>query len=248
MTTNRTQLATNMSNRQKIITVAVVIVVAILIWQVIGLFRGGSQTSMPVPHAPAGAPAAGAGPNAIAPPPQNIPQQAQLLQQQQQQPLSQREAELVKLQQETQAKYLSALNELQMLKVEKDIAETNKAIMAARLDTITAQKNIIDLLKPAETATASSYAPGLVNPVAAGASQTTTVTPTASQDVYIVLSVTKLQNRWSAVLGYQGKLFSVFEGDVLPIDGSKILTIDRSGVLLELKDGTRKKVSMVPII
>jgi hypothetical protein len=62
-----------------------------------------------------------------------------------------------------------------------------------------------------------------------------------------VISVSQLQNRWGAVLGYQGNLYSVFSGDVLPPDGSKVISISKSGVILE-KNGIRTLVSMVPVI
>ena len=60
--------------------------------------------------------------------------------------MSQREMELLAQQKQIEAKYIAALNELQALRLEREIAETNKAIIDAKLGTITAQKNIIDLI------------------------------------------------------------------------------------------------------
>ena len=149
--------------------------------------------------------------------------------------MSAQELELVRLQQETQAKYVAALNELQMLKIAREIAQTNQAIAAARLATVTAEKNTLLLLSPPPPA----YAQGLVTPVSG--------TPSMSSPGYTVVSVSQLQNRWNAVLGYQDKLYSVSIGDVLPSDGSTVVSISRSGVVLE-KDGAKRKISMVPII
>lgn len=156
------------------------------------------------------------------------------------------------LQQATQAKYLEALNELQMLKVQKDIAETNKAIVTANLDTVTAQKSMVDLLQPAKPeATPATYSQNLVNPTGANAGVTpaaTPGTPVQASDSYTAISVSHLQGRWNAVMGYQGKLMNVFIGDTLPADGSQVINIDKTGVTLKLKDGTTKKISMVSII
>jgi type IV pilus biogenesis protein PilP len=166
-------------------------------------------------------------------------------------PLSDREQALMALQQETQAKYLAALNELQMLKVQKDIAETNKAIVTAKLDTVTAQKNMVDLLEPSKpVATQADYSQNLVNPTGASAGVTPggAAASSAPVDTYTVISVSHLQGRWNAVMGYQGKLMNVFVGDVLPADGSQVTNIDKTGVTLKLKDGDTKKISMVSII
>lgn len=167
-------------------------------------------------------------------------------------PMTERELQLIKMQQDLQTKYLAAINELQMLKVEKDIAETNKDISKAKLDSITAQKDIVDLLAPKVTTTTESYVKGLDQsanqPPPSGESiqQATTISSTPTVG-YTVISVTKLRGDWTAVIGASGKLYSVKAGDVLAADGSVVLGINRSGVLLE-KEGKRTKISMVPII
>lgn len=163
-------------------------------------------------------------------------------------PLTPREEQLMKLQEETEAKYIAAVNELQMLKVEKDIAETNKAIVTAKLDTVTAQKSMVDLLAPPAPPqpTQADYAKNLAAGQAGGAPTTGTTTTTAP--TYTVISVSHLQGRWNAVVGYQGKLFNLFVGDVLPSDGSTVTSISKSGVTLRATDGTTKTLSMVSII
>ena len=237
MTTDRAQLPGGGSSRQKIIAGVVLVVFAFLAWQIYGMFAGGSSTS-----APAGS-AGTAMPTMPSPQPAQLPQVAKA-------PLTEREQALMALQQETQAKYLAALNELQMLKVEKDIAETNKAIVTAKLDTVTAQKNMVELLQPPKPEVApATYSQNLVNPTGANAGVTPGVpTANAPVDNYSVISVSHLQGRWNAVMGYQGKLMNVFVGDVLPADGSVVTNIDKSGVTLKLKDGATKKISMVSII
>lgn len=268
MAEGKLQAVTNMPTRQKVTIGVFVVVILIVLWEVMGLFGGGTPSTPPIrtSTAPGGAMTAG-GPGgtmggAPVSPMQQQPQGAQLIKQE---PMTQREMELMKLQQETQAKYLAALNELQLLKVSKDIAETNQAIAKAKLATIAAEKNIVSLLSPPiPQVTPAGYAASLVNPTSGAAApaqppveqpaqaptpQATTTTTTTTQQApsYTVVSVSQLQYRWSAVLGYQGNLYNVSIGDVLPADGSKVVSIDKSGVWLE-KNNTKKKISLIPII
>lgn len=241
MTTSRP--TSTMTTRQKVIIVSFVIVLIFLAWQVYGLFGGGGggtvatapSTTSPTSAVPPTGPA-------ISP---NVPQPASLSKPAA--PLTPQEAELLRQQKELEAKYLAAVNELQMLRIEREIAETNKAIMAAKFDTISSEKHIVDLLKPQPLVTPGSYAAGLETPVAP---QPTTPVPqptTPTIESYQVISVTQINYKWTAVLGYQGNLYSVQVGDVLPADQSKVISIDKTGVVL-LKDSTRKKLSLVPII
>lgn len=245
MRSDKLQGLSKLTTRQKVTGGILVVVVLVILWQVVGLFGDSSTASV----APTPTPAHG-GPMAAAP--QNTPQAAQLPKQE---GASQRELELVKLQQDTQAKYLEALNELQMLRVTREIAEANQAISTAKLNSITAQKKIVDLLvTPEPQVMPTDYARSLVAPVSSGATvrptnMPTTLPPTSMQPEvnYTAISVSQLQNKWNAVLGYQGTLYNVMVGDVLPADGSKVVSIDKSGVVLE-KDGAKKKISLVPII
>lgn len=252
MADGKFQAVANMTTRQKATIGLFIVVLLIVIWQVAGLF-GSNDSSAPPPQRAANMPAVTA-PGAAAPAvPATLqrPQAAQLIKQQA--PLSQRELELMKLQQETQAKYLAALNELQLLKVSKDIAETNQAIAKAKLETISAEKNIVNMLAPPPPpVTPAAYASGLVNPASAAAPEQTPPSPPANavtqqETNYTVVSVSLLQYRWSAVLGYQGSLYNVSVGDVLPPDRSKVVSIDKTGVWIE-KDNTKRKLSLVPII
>src|SRR3990167_10492438 len=246
-----------MTPRQKATAGLFVIIVLIILWQAKGLFWGGEEAAPPASLSTINAGGAispsasgGASPPQLTPQPESLPRSSAM---------SPREMALLKLQQETEAKYITALNELQMLKIERQIADVNKAIMSAKLDTITAQKNIVNLLTvPQPQVTRSSYTQGLLGPstteeAAAAASLSSAQAPqqqvsTTNQEVsYTVISVSQIKYKWNAVLGYQGRLYSITVGDVMPLDGSKVVSIDGSGVVLE-KDGVRKKISLVPII
>lgn len=250
------------STKQKVIGIILILIFLFLAYMVYGMFSGGSKTPAADLQAnkmasntmsatsPGGVPAAamhpGSGPNNLQPQ-MNIPQAMPLPKPTAQ---TEREAQLMKLQQETEAKYLAAVNELQMLKVEKDIAETNKAIMAAKFETVQSQKGIVDTLAPKVEVPPGGYGAGLVNPtgvIGGGAPTAPPTAPVQPQESYTVVSVSQLEYRWSAVLGMGGKLYNVYINDVLPPDGSKVVAIDKSGVILE-KDGVRKKISLVSII
>jgi len=246
MTSAKAQALANMTTRQKVMGGVVVLIVLIILWQLSSMFKGGGKkTARPIIETNSTAMMGASGPGAVAPgapmqPQQITPKPAEL---KQAQPMTDREAELMKLQQETQAKYLDALNQLQILKVTRDIAQTNKDISTAKLATVVSEKKIVDLLTPpAPPATPETYAKNLVNPTSTGA----IVTP--EQEVnYSVISVSELQYRWGAVLGYKGNLYNVHVGDILPPDGSTVFSINKDGVTL-LKDGVKKKISLISII
>lgn len=237
MTNDRAAMGAGGSSRQKIMLGVVIVVVGVLAWQVFGMFSGGGSSSTP--------PAGSTTPSMPSPQPAALVSAAPA----KDAPLTPREAQLMKLQEETEAKYIAAVNELQMLKVEKDIAETNKAIVTAKLDTVTAQKSMVDLLAPPPPPqpTQADYAKNLAAGQAGGA-PTTGAATTTTAPTYTVISVSHLQGRWNAVVGYQGKLFNLFVGDVLPSDGSTVTSISKSGVTLRATDGTTKTLSMVSII
>jgi hypothetical protein len=246
MRSDKTNAIASMTTRQKVTALVLVLIIIIVIWQVSGLFS--SKGKGIAPMTPANQSAMSMKGNAPATPPQQMrPQQANLMKLQE--PASQRELELIKLQQETQAKYIAALNELQMLKVSREIAETNQAIVKAKLATVTDEKNIVTMLSPQQPQIMpGQYSRGLVNPTSgANVPSTAVVSPIQPEINYTVISVSQLQYKWGAVLGYQGNLYNVFVGDILPPDGSKVISINKSGVELE-KNGVMKKLSLVPII
>ncbi len=66
--------------------------------------------------------------------------------------LTEREMQLMQMQQATEEKYIAALEQLQLLLVQKDIAvatkdiaNANKDIMKAKKDSVAAQKGILDM-------------------------------------------------------------------------------------------------------
>lgn len=243
-----TDKAQSIPARQKLIGIITLIIIIFVIYEIIGLFRGPGKSTTITPDtsktmsatAAAGKPngSNGAAP-AIPSVPSQTPQPANVAAANA--PTTQSEAQLLQLQQETQAKYVEALNNLQMLKVQRDIAETNQAIMTAKLSAVQSQKKMVDILQP-PAPPPSAYQQKIVS--AAPASPAPVLQTTSP---YSVVSVSQIQYQWSAVIGYQNSLFSVRVGDVLPGDGSKIVAIDKFGVTLS-KDGSTKRISLVPII
>jgi type IV pilus biogenesis protein PilP len=224
----------DLTTRQKLTVGVFAVIVIVIVWQIIGLLRGSSTNTLTPKNQTANAPQ----PMPI-PKPASLPKPALV---------NEREAALLKAQQQLQDKYVAALNELQMLRIERDMAEQNKAIAAAKLDMVKAQKDVVNLLnKP--VVTTEAYAQGLSNPISSAQPQQAPVpsSSSANEANYVIISVSQLQGRWNAVLGYQGKLFNANIGDVLPADGSKVVSIDKSGVTLE-KDNSKKKISLLPNI
>jgi len=227
--------------RQIGIGVAFVIVVIILIWQLWGIF-GASTPAPPPPQSPtthAGT-TPGTPPTAPAHPMEEQPE------------LSRgkitNEPSFIKMQKATEEKYVTKLNELEELRIQRQIAETNQAIAAAKLATVTAEKDISDLLtRPAAPQVpASEYAAQLVTPTTTGGNVVPVVPPPVSIADYTLISVSMQLHKWSAVLGLQGKLFNVGIGDVLP-DDSTVASINRSSVVLK-KDGEIRKITIVSSI
>lgn len=250
-------MASGFTSRQKLMAGVFIVIVIVLIWQVIGMFGNSvdtttiSKVSPPQPAKPGMQPMQ-QGMSTTTP---GMPSQQPIQQPQPIQPLKGQTTpnnELLKKQQEAQQQYISTVNSLQMLKLQKDIAETNQAISAAKLATATAEKNISDLLiKPATPAQASvpigEYANKLLTPIPAGSGQPVQGPPAPAAVVYTVISVSMEFNRWTAVIGNQGKLYHVSVGDVLPMDGSVVVSIGRDGIVL-IKDNVKRKISLVPVI
>lgn len=247
---------TGFTSRQKIMAGVVIVIVIFLIYQVIGMFSNGGETVTPTPvQAPVVANKTGvqqrsvgtANPQTGTP---NMPA-ATSVQPQQVQPLKGlvvANSDTLKKQQEQQQQYLSTVNELQMLKLQKDIAETTQAISAAKLATATAERNIGDLFIKQATPTApTDYANKLVNPAAGQPNQPPPGPVGPTPAAYVVISVSMQMDRWTAVLGYQGKLYNVSVGDVLPADGWTVQSISKEGVILK-KDDVTRKISLVPVI
>ena len=150
-------------------------------------------------------------------------------------------------QEAVQTRYVSALNELQMLKIQKEMAETNQAIVAAKLATATAEKTITDMLAQPEPQQ-PQFNMGKNGP--GGASSTNVMPPPDVQPdagpnpmaakSFSVQSVSMIQDQWHAVIKYKDDLYDVGVGDILPPDGSVIKTIDQNSVTLESAGVTQK--------
>lgn len=248
------------TNKQKMMVGIFVIILVIVLWQVIELFGGGGGASAPSPSPAAPVPGTkvsavvpGGGSNTSS---QAAPSSQTSSTGQINEAVVPKENEFFKLQEDAQQKYVISLNELQTLRIQKEIEETHQAIASAKLATVTAEKSIADLLtKPVvPTLSPAAYGSALVSPVQSGQpgaaqSQSNVVMspPVETEPQYVVISVSMQFNSWSAVVGYQGKPYQVTVGSILPADSSEVVSIDNSGVVLE-KGKKRRKISIVPSI
>lgn len=279
------QSGTGMSgntNKQKIMAIAVVIIFVIIIWQIVGLMsNGSSSSSAPASPPPAAKATAAAGDNksmsTTNPSASSTTANAPVVAAQGAADTNMAGAPptvvnaitvshdplLLKDQQEQQRSYLDSVNQLQLLKVKREIAETNQAIAAARLATATADKNMSDLLTQpaAPQVPLGTYASRLANPGLTGVDTAPSMAPSsgapssaASKNAaaaaaavnFVVISVSMKFQQWSAVLGADGKLYNVMVGDTL-VDGSTVKSINKEGVVIE-KDGKQKKLSITSLI
>ncbi len=246
MKSDKSSLASGMAPRQKAIIAGVAVIILIILWLSYSMYQ--NSQPMVVTPTPTTAPIAGAATAPGGMPPIHTPSQAKLTTQ----PMTEREAQLMKIQQETESSYIKAMSELQLLKLNQQFAETNQAIMKAKLETVSAQKKIVDLLQTdAERANAAGQGANITPAAMEAAMRNMQAQQQLAQQQaianYTVVSVTNLQGQWRAVLGTQGRLFSVKVGDVLPVDGAKVLSISSSGVTVQ-RNGISKRFSMVPII
>lgn len=255
------EIAEKFNTRQKVIIGVIVVVLLILVWQIVGLFFGGSEEKAPpitkaitTPRTgmqnQSSAMSNGTSGNNQMPTPTGKPVVQQTPQQPVQAPVI-RDADFLK-QQQVEAQYINALNQLQMLKIQREIAETNQAIANATLQRVTAEKNITEVIKPPPPPApvpTSAYAGKLVGPASVGGpAGASTEQPSAPKETaYVVISVSMEGERWTAVIGNQGKLYSVTVGDILPTDGSRVVSINRDGVVLK-KEDKEKKISIVSSI
>jgi len=290
--TQKEGMLSGMSTKQKVIAVLLVIITLIVLWQVIGMFSGSS--SAPIVAEPTHKPAAGTMNSntpvaSAATSPVNTPTNPMMAQgttptipqlppTMPEQPQVRESAvtmdnQILEIQKKSEEKYIDQLNQLQMLKVQREIAETNQAIASARLATVTAEKNVSDLLTRPTTpqnsgapgaltmSGAESYAiltgqsiptasppPSLSPPEPQPQPTTTVVVPPPVIDVpYSVISISMQLGKWNAVVALQDKLFNVSIGDVLPPDGSIVASINKNGVVL-IKDRKRRRVSITSSI
>lgn len=239
---------TGMPIKQKAMMGAVVIIFLAVVWQIVGLMGWGSGSTATTPqpvahqnvtHAAPTAHAAmnGAVTNTNSTPPEL--KQAQVM----------NDPQFLQQQQMNEQKYIGKINDLEDLKIQRAIAETNQAIAAAKLATVTAEKNISDLLtRPAgQEVPVGTYANKLANPGMLGENSGEAPPMSSTQIEYTVISVSMQLGKWSAIIGSQGKLYTVMIGDVLSPDNSVVTSISKNGVTLR-KNGTSRKISMLSAI
>jgi hypothetical protein len=240
-----------MTPKQKAMIGAIIVVGLIMGWQIIGLFSGdsgaGVSPAKPVANGSAKMTAGSSPPGGAANIQMAAASQLPLQSGLKQMPVM-TDARFLQLQQASEEKYIDKLNDLENLKIQRQIAETNQAIATAKLATVAAEKNISDLLtKPTvPTVPVAAYANGLVTPAMQGGGQAGSQSAEIIPD-YTVISVMMQRQKWNAVMGYQGKLLNVSIGDVLPADGSVVEAISKNGVILK-KDGKSKTVNMMSAI
>lgn len=262
-------MISGMPPKQKMTIGLMVVVVGVIIWQVMGLMGGSSPKPTPSatpkitankpgtpPSGGSAAPVAMASannPSAVQPQEVPAPKPAPV------QPAV--DEGLMKLQKQAQEKYLAQTAQLQALKLDQQIAETNSAIAAAKLSTFTSEKAISDMLAASVPAPVSSSSYGNImgskgTTQASGTTDSTAITPppptTATVlapklGTYTLVSVSMQLQRWTAVIGYGDKLYTVNVGDVLPPDGSVVESIDKDNVVLK-KDGKNNRISLVPSV
>jgi type IV pilus biogenesis protein PilP len=242
-------MSTGFNTKQKVMAGVFVVIVIFLIYQVVGMFGGSSDTPKITPQQTAVKPTMQQAGKTTMPamqagaPTQPMP----AAQPQQVQPLKGLVATndgALKKQQEQQQQFLTTVNELQMLKLQRDLAETTQAISAAKLATATAEKNISDLFIKQGPSSGADYSNKFLNPALPGQPP---IQQAPAPATYVVISVSMQMHHWMAVLGNQGKLYNVSVGDILPVDGWVVESISREGVILR-KDKEVRKISLVPVI
>lgn len=260
-----------LTTKQKVVGLVTVVIILFIIYEVVGMFS--SESAAPPPTMTAKAPAkpmtATAPPNGTSvpgtpnapnmaagmtamPPAPNPANPVQPMQVNTVGAVASRvDTDALKEQETQQKAYLDSLNQLQILKIKRDIAETNQAIAAARLATETANKSMSDLLtQPVLPQSAPSN--GIVTKVGAIPGQQAEGVPAIPpppppvETPFTVVSVAMQYNHWNAVLSYQGKLYNVAIGDTL-FDGSTVASINRNGVVL-VREGKRRKISILASI
>lgn len=270
MAPDNKQMKDSMPIKQKAMLGFMLIVVIAILWQLKGLFWGESSHPAPKPAAVQTASTkanettsqqqmSAASPNAPSANPVVVKQQPSITQL----PIM---APSISTQQDSdqdnsEKKYLGKIDELESLKIQRQIAETNQAIAAARLATVTAEKGITDLLtssKPQPVAVPQAvYANQLGNSTIITSSTPSSAAagppdrnnePAAEPEIeYSVISVAMQLHKWSAILGYQGKLYNVSVGDTLPPDNSKVAKITSTYVVLK-KEGKSRRISVLSSI
>lgn len=226
----------SLTTRQKITALAFLIVLVVLGWQLVSFFQPESHSDQIIMPLPKGAPPIvvnQSNPVQTSSPPV-LPVKPAPTPPPRPPVLSATEIAQQKAEQEAKNRYIAAINELQMLRISRDIEETNQAIATAKLATITAQQKMGALTTPVIEAPPTN--------------QSAEPASLFHESNYKVISVSQLRHKWHAVISYGNNLYEVSVGDILPFDGSRVVSINKTGVTLLLNNQAIKKLSLVPII
>lgn len=166
------------------------------------------------------------------------------------------EDSLLKNAKTTQQKYLKASDELKLLQLEEKIAETKRAIVAAQLDALKAQTEMKTITTPPPSAPIN-YGQALTNPTATPTTAVSNTAPLPSysstsavestdNENYKLLYVANQGGVWEAIIGSNGKLYSVTTNSVLP-DGTTVVAISGNNVQL-IKGSAKRVISITPVM
>jgi hypothetical protein len=200
------------SQKQKIMIVAIIVVVLFVAWQVLGLRGGGNNNAAITPSSPSAPNAMGPKPMTAAngssqmapgistPPPAPAPTPTAP----QQVTLPAASTELGNSQSQAQTEYVNALNRLQLLKVKREIDETETAIATAELNRMTAEKSIADMILAKQQAAAAAQEVAPVPPPSTvaptNAPPPPIMQPRQPEVAYTLQSVSYEGSKWSAVI------------------------------------------------
>jgi len=238
----------SMPAKQKATIAVIAVIFLIIAWQIYGLIGGGGSSSAPQPTI--------AKPTVVTKELKLADSNANNATAQSNEQVSVRESTVRnsprfnEMQARTEEKYLRKLSDLEQLKLQQQIAETNQAISAAKLATVSAEKDISNLLtapsqsQQSEQSQLSGYSQQIQQQVAEEKQKQEEEANLIPDANYNVVSVSRSLNVWQAILSLDGKYYGVRVGDTLPPDGSVVRAINQKRVLLR-KDGKNRSISMV---
>jgi hypothetical protein len=220
------------NKKQKIMLAITIVIILIVVWNIIGLSGGGGGSETPSPQPPMASlnkpmPTTTAATPVTALPVVNEPKQAPIPE----------DNDIFKLSRQTQEDYLKDLNQLQLLKVEREITETQVAIASAELNRKMAEHNISEfIINKSGRADLTEENTSAAVPITSNITQPIEQPRVSS---YVLHSVSYEGGKWNAVIGFQGKMSTATVGDVLE-DGSVVFSINRNAVILKNGNATKK--------
>jgi len=204
----------SLENGQKIKVIIVVVVLIIIIYMISGLFGGNSSSNY--------RPSTVVNNQNKLPPPQLVANVVQ------KQSIAKPDIILNNLN-EKQMAYLKAVNELQMLQLQQQIAQTKQQIAQAELQAAQSNKQLQSIISPPPP------------PLFANQDQSQSAQSAAVVAPTITYQLEYLANqggKWQVILSNNGNLINATMGTVLP-DGSTITNISGTSVTLMLHNQTK---------